>query len=372
MRTKLISITVSLLAAMLLSGCWDQQMLKDTRIVDIAGFDLNPQGKLQITSSILDIGGTQSGKKDLDEIHSATGNTTKHTQDILDRKVSGIYSASKLQVVLFGEALAKQGIYSYLDVYYRDPRSALNAMFAVTEGTTHDIILSKKKGNKLIGEHFNKLIHSAERRTIVPKVSLQLICPHMLDQGNDFAAPYFSKYDSNPSIYGIALFSGDRMTGKLKSEESMLYLLMADKLSKTASLTLKINKEEKQDPENYIAIDVQNVKRNLKVTVKDNNNIRVDLDLKIKATVNEYAEDHVDDKHTLNQLDRKLSEEFTTRAKTIAQYMLQINHDGFGIGRRVMAYYPATWKKLNWAEDYRKVEFDPKVSVEIVSHGIMN
>ncbi|BFH14040.1 hypothetical protein WJ0W_003600 [Paenibacillus melissococcoides] len=43
--------------------------------------------------------------------------------------------------------------------------------------------------SRLIGEHFHKLFQSAERRTIVPAVNLQLICPPMLDPGDDIALP---------------------------------------------------------------------------------------------------------------------------------------------------------------------------------------
>lgn len=372
MRTGLILFATCFIAATLLSGCWDQQLLKDTRIVDTSSLDLDPEGKLEATSSIVEVSGSQSGNKNLNEIQSGKGNTTRQLRDILDRKISGIYSASKLRVTLMGEALARQGIYPYLDVYYRDPRSALNARIAIVEGTAHDILTSKKSGTKLIGEHFNKLISSSERRTIVPAVNLQLICPPLLDEGDDFALPYISKDTTTPSIYGIALFSGDKMTGTLKSEDSMLYLLMADKLAKTASVTLKINEEGSRNPEKYIAIDIQNLKRKLKVNVQNNRNIKVMLDLKLKIAVIEYAKDHLNDKQNLVQLDKKLSEELTRRAQVITQKMLQAKHDGFGIGRRVMAYYPNTWKRLHWVEDYPKVEFVPKVTVRIVKHGIMN
>ncbi|CAH8246366.1 hypothetical protein WJ0W_003601 [Paenibacillus melissococcoides] len=86
------------------------------------------------------------------------------------------------------------------------------------------------------------------------------------------------------------------MVSTLKSEDSLLYLLMADKLSQTASLTLKVDQEGKREPEKYLAMDIQQVRRTMKVDVQSNWNIKVTL----------------------------------------------------------------------------KVEFDPKVKVEIVNHGIMN
>ncbi|UNK20984.1 Ger(x)C family spore germination protein [Paenibacillus sp. N3/727] len=367
-----ITIFAVCFMASLLSGCWDQKLLKDERLAFIVGLDLSSDGKIQTTTAILDVSGSESGTKKYSEIHTVSGNTSRHNRDIIDREVPGRFSASKMRVILIGEALARQGIYPILDVFYRDPSSALNAKIAVVEGTSKDAINMKLSGTKLISEHFSKLIQSAENRTIVPAVDLQLICPSMLDPGDDFAVPYISKSETKPSVYGIALFSGDIMKDTLKSEDSFLYLLMNDKLAKAGSLTLKINEEGNREQEKYIAMNIQRLKRKMKVNVNGYRNIHVTLDLNLKVTAIEYPKDHLNDRRVLGELNKKLSEELTRRAQAITKKMQQANFDGFGIGRRVMAYYPDTWENLNWIEDYPKVEFDSKVTVEIVSHGIMN
>lgn len=369
MRTSLILIIACIIAT-LVSGCWDQQLLKDARLAGIVGFDLGSDGKLITTSSILDVSGAQPEKREYSEIHTVTGNTSRHTRDIIDREVSGRFTAAKLRVILIGEDLARQGIYPFLDVLYRDPRSALNARVAIIGGKAHDNISSKLSGSKLIGEHYNRLVKSAEGRTIVPVVDLQRIRPKITDPGDDFAVPYISNDVKHPSINGIALFDGDTMVGTLNSEDSLLYLLMANKLNKTASLTLEVNEEGQQNPDKYLAMDIQRLRRKMKVIVQDNQDINVKLNLKLKVTAIEYANDHFNNRQNVQQLEKKLSEKLTRSAQAITKKMLQVNHDGFGIGRRVMAYYPNTWSKLNWIEDYKKVIFDPKVTVEIVNHGI--
>jgi len=360
------------LMALLLPGCWDQKFLKDIRIIDINGLDLSSEGKLQNTASVLEVSGSQESHNESTDIHTGTGNTTRHLQDILDRQIPGIYSSSKRRVLLIGEALARQGVYPYFDLLYRDPAGALNAKIAVVEGTAHDAINNEKLGSKLIGEYFSKLIQGMERKTLIPTVNLRLILPSMLIQGNDFTVPYISKSQTNPAIIGIALFNNDKMTATLTSEESILYLLMADKLSNTANLILKVNKGENPRPENYIAIDIQSLKRNLKVHVLDNRKIKVKLNLNLKVRAIEYPKDHLDEEQNLNSLDVRISEELTRKAETITQKMQQANHDGFGVGQRIRAYYPNTWKTLHWADDYAKVEFIPEVKVRIISHGILD
>ncbi|PLR67206.1 Ger(x)C family spore germination C-terminal domain-containing protein [Bacillus sp. UMB0893] len=46
--------------------------------------------------------------------------------------------------------------------------------------------------------------------------------------------------------------------------------------------------------------------------------------------------------------------------------------DFFGIDRELIAYHPAIWKKVKWDEDYQNGLIEPKVSVEIIHHGIIN
>lgn len=363
---------IIVLTMILSTGCWDQQLLKDERIAYIVSYDLDPSGKIMSTISILDVSKSQSGGDDYSEIHTVVGDTSRHTRDIIDREVPGRLAVSKLRVILLGEALARKGIYPILDVYYRDPRSALNAKIAVVQGNAKDMINQKLSGSMLIGDHYNTLIQSAENRTVVPKVNLQLICPKMLDVGDDFAIPYITNDARSPSISGTAVFNGDQMRGTLSSEDSLLYLLMDKELSKRASLTVKVNNEKGEKPENYLAMDIQKVKRKMKINVRNSNQIQVKMDIKLMVSAIEYPRDHLNLKPTLSRLNKTLSEELTSRANSLIEKMQRLNHDGFAIGRRIMAYYPNTWEKLDWEEDYKKVQFDPKITVEIVNHGIIN
>lgn len=364
-------VAILFIGILLLTGCWDQQLLKDDRLAYVIGYDLVNDSKIQSTTVLLKVSGMPGEKNEYSEVHTATGFTSRHTRDITDREVPGRFSASKLRMILIGENMARQGIYPLLDVYYRDPKSALNSKIAVVQGTANGMIFPKAKNTHINGE-FNRLVRSGEIRTIVPPVNLELICTQMLDPGEDFAVPYLRSHGQSPVIEGIALFNDDKLTGTLNSEDSLIYLLMKDKLSKTASLTLKVEENENETPYNYIALDFQKLNRKLKVKVEGYKQIKVALDLSVKVTAIEYPKDHLYLNQTLEKLDRKLSEDLTKRAVSVVKQMQEHNHDGLGIGRRIIAYHPNAWSKLNWEEDYPHIEIIPKVTVEIVNHGIVN
>ncbi|MFB7814038.1 Ger(x)C family spore germination protein [Paenibacillus chitinolyticus] len=368
------SITAaSLLTLLLLSGCWDQQLLKNSRIIHIGGFDKGENGKLKATVAFPDVSSTEGGRSETNELHTVTSNTTQQARGFLDREISGNYSPSKLLVLLLGEEWARaQNIMPYMDVYYRDPKSPLNARLAVVNGTAEDLIGLKKVGTKLLGRFLDALLENMEDGTVIPRINFQSIGP--VKPGQDFALPYVSIHNKKPVVQGVALFHSNVMTASLNSEESLIYLLLKGQRGKTARLTLPVNIGEEEENETkadrYITVDLHKYSRKMKVELTESGGVRVNVRLKINAAVIEYPLDRLNKKETLQKLDAALSRLLTARAKAITRKMQEANHDGYGIALRLMAFHPEAWKKMNWEKDYKEVQFEPDIRLKIERKGI--
>jgi len=371
-RRGISCLVIALLAAVL-SGCWDQQLLKNVRIVSIGGWDLTDKGELRGTISIVDAKKSDSGTSDRNEIHSVKAKTPRNGSDILNHEISDTLAFNKMYVQLIGERMAKKGIYPAAQVYYREAKTAITARLAVVRGTAQDVIEMKKAGNRLIGEHIYKLLKATEEMTMVPKENLQTILPELLDPGQDFALPYLQKSGNKVLVGGLAMFHNDRMTGTLSANDSILYLLLDGKKGKKTDLTLKVNQHAKEAMmADYITINVKKLKRKIKVSTGKDRQIQVNLSLQLPVTAIEYAKDLLKEKPVIEKLNRILSMELTRQANKVIGNMQKAGHDGFGIGRRVMAFYPDTWKQLDWEKTYPQVMFNTRVDVKIVGHGIMN
>ena len=85
---------------------------------------------------------------------------------------------------MIGEQLAKVDIYTALDVFYRDPKSALNAKIGVVEGRAESLLQTgyMRKPNFIL--NLDKQIVSAEAFTIVPEENIQSICTVLFDLDN--------------------------------------------------------------------------------------------------------------------------------------------------------------------------------------------
>ncbi|MFS0838349.1 Ger(x)C family spore germination protein [Paenibacillus sp. 1P03SA] len=363
----------SLLTLLLLSGCWDQQLLKNSRIIHIGGFDKGEDGKLISTVAFPDVSSVEGGRNETNEIHTVTSNTTQHARAALDREISGDYSPSKLLVLLLGEEWARgQDIMPYMDVYYRDPKSPLNARLAVVKGRAEDLINLKMVGTKLIGRFLDHLLENMEDSTNAPRVNFQSIGP--VKPGQDFALPYVSLHNKIPVVQGTALFHHNRMTASLSPEESVLYLLLGGHRGETARLTLPVDIDQERErqvrAERFITVDLHKASRKMDVQPTENGGVTVKIRLKINAAVIEYPMDQLNKKETIQKLNTALTKLLTDRAKAITRKIQEANHDGFGVALRLMAFHPEAWKKMDWEEDYKEVRFEPDVRVKIERKGI--
>nr|WP_269448730.1 Ger(x)C family spore germination protein [Metabacillus kandeliae] len=359
----------------LLAGCWDQNLLKDVRLIRVAAYDLDKDGLLK--NSVLvrrakNAGGGAATEEDL-QVYDGTGPSPRSIRDVLDRKIDKRFEASKLRVLLFGESLAKTDIFHLMDVFYRDPKSAINAKVLVVEGEAGELIKTSAEQEIKASDYIADLIESAQRATFTRDINIQSICSEMVDPGQDFTLPMIkTDVDQVPSINGLALFDTYKMTGKLYGSDAVLYQLMDNVLSKQARLTDKVLTGHAYPFMDYMTIDVAGLKRELSISAPDENSISARLTLKVNAKVIEFPHNELTNTELVKSLNKKLSQNLTARAEAIISKLQEANCDGLAIGRHLISEHPKTWKKLKWKEVYPNIKIIPKVQVNIIQKGIVS
>ncbi len=357
-----------------MTGCWDQDLLKDARLIYGGGVDLEPNGKILSTYVIRDVPVSEQ-QSPKNELIFTVGSTPRETRHRADERISRNLRAYRNRIIVIGEEMAKQDIHQLLDIFYRDPKSAFNARIGVAKGRAEDIFSLKKVGNVLIEEEIDELIKSKEQTTTVPKVTVETIFPVMMDPGEDFVLPYIMENGKRVDVSHSAMFHKYQFTGILSQDESTMYLLLKDKKGKSATFTQKISSEKDQKKVyNFMTFNVEKSKRKRKVLIQPDGQITVRLDLKWKVSVLEYPNDLLNDKKTVARLNKLLSKEMTDLANKTLKKMQKARCDGLGIGRQLIAFHPDTWKKQkeDWGSNYQKVHFVPKIQVEIIKKGIIN
>jgi Ger(x)C family germination protein len=370
---KLVSFLPVLL---LLTGCWDQAMLNQTKLITAGGFDYTKDGKVLTTAAVPQSVAAEAGKGTIvNQIFSASGYTARQSRLRLDRKVAERLDASKNQIILFGEDAAKQDIYQLLDVFYRDPKSALNAKLAVAKGKASDIINTRFDEPKMstgVGEYLSDSIRSGEESATVPKENIQTICPLMFDPGQDFALPYLEPLKKTVGIRGVALFHEHKLVGTIREPLSVTYtMLTGEKHTIAMSKTEKIFNNKKPELMNYVTIKVKKNKRSFNVDVTPEGKISADIKLKVKIIVTEYPSNNLTTPDEVKEVENRLSKKLTKDAHKVIDQLQAMNSDPFGVGRHVMAYHYPVWEKLDWNKEYPKIDFTASIDVDVIGHGII-
>ncbi|WP_144511631.1 Ger(x)C family spore germination protein [Bacillus thuringiensis] len=369
-RVKLLFI---LCASSFLSGCWDQEPLREARLAYSLGYDITEENKLQQTIELVkSSSGEQSSFEN--EIHSATGYNIRDTSDSLKKNVTGNIRYFKYGVKLLGTKIQKKGILPYLDVAFRDPTNptALVKLIAI-DGETSTILEKKKVGNLLIGDFLKKKIKSLEDMSVFPKKTLETAVTKMLDPGKDFTLPSIKLKGKEVVTNGIALFNNDKLTGLLPAQQSVLFVLLTGNMGDSAHITQKLTGSDSSNTSDYLTFEIshQKLKRELKITTDKKGTVFAHLKLKLQVIALEAPRDNLYKMGERKKLNKTLSKQLTKEAKKITNKLQTANCDAFGIGRHLIAYHPDLWKKKNWNKDYAKVKFKPEVEVNILYSGVL-
>ncbi|WNS77495.1 Ger(x)C family spore germination protein [Bacillus sp. DTU_2020_1000418_1_SI_GHA_SEK_038] len=362
------------LSILVLTGCWDQNLLKEVSLINSAAFDLEDTKKISTTVSIRTLQGSEGAgeQKARTETFTENDHTPRGARDKIDLEVSKKIESSKLQVLLVGEELARKEFYSTLDVFYRDPKNALNAKVALVKGKAKEVLKLGSETDLFIGEYLSDLLSSAEEATMLKNNDIQSIGTIILDPGQDITIPIIHRIDHKTAkVMGTAMFDGKKYSGMdLNKDDTVLFYLLKGHLSKLARFTEKVNDTE--SIKDYITFDISDVKRNLSIEAKNPSAIHVHLSLELKAKVVEYPHDVLDSQKEIHKLNSILSKKLTDQAEKVIQQLQEANCDGLGIGRRMIALHHKIWKELDWQSMYPTITFNPDVKVKIIQKGIIS
>jgi Ger(x)C family germination protein len=359
---------MSVISATLLSGCWDQQLLVNKTLINGISFDLTEEGDIEGTVRALNIQSKGGGQFEIaDELVGAKRPTVAGLGIDIDSKLAGQIDASKSHIILIGEELARNGINPVIEFFYRNKGSFMSSKIVISKGKARDI-LSTEKEKSPIAFVILQTLNGAEADTLIPKQNAFRVWQEIFDPGKDMILPFLKKVEDNKiEVGGVALFNGDKYTGKtITNEKSTLLLLLLNQLQKTSRMSLVLEPETK---DRSLSFSTKDMKRNLEVKVeKPSNKIICTVHIKMNIEVGTYPQDF-NKELNIDKLNKDLSDELTKQAKEITNTLLQVNCDAFGIGRRISSFHPDLWKKINWDKEYKNIQIEPKVTVNIIETG---
>jgi Ger(x)C family germination protein len=362
-----IFLVILLILPIVLTGCWDQRLLVNRTLLNGISFDLTEEGNIAAAVRALNIQSKGGGLFEIsDELVEAERPTIVGLGLDVDSKISGEIDASKAHVLIIGEELAKKGIHPFIEFFYRNRESYLSSKIVISKGKGKDI-LSVEKEKSPIAFVILQLLQGAEADTVIPKKNTFTVWNNILDPGKDMVLPYLERVKPDKvTVAGVALFNDDRYTGStIPKEKSGILLSLMNQLDKTNRMALILG--SKKDGQS-ISFATRDLTRNLEVQVNQDEKITCKINLNIDIEVISYPQD-IKNELNIKKLNHDLSNELTKQAKEITDTLVKANCDAFGIGRQISSFHPELWKKINWDQEYKNVQIEPVVKVNIIKTG---
>lgn len=344
-----------MLVPLLLVGCWDERLYKNSSVVSLIGFE----GEIgNVTAYYAYPEATTEEMKTV--VITGKGVSPRDVRQNADQKTEQVMDLSELSTVLISEKTAKNDLYQYLDSYFRDSFNPITPKLAIIEGKMKAFFDLTEQMQSTSGEFYDRFITSLEENSLVIPYTLQTAGSLLFENAQDLVLPYIKMDEEDrPMANGLALFSGRSFTGEtLNTEQGVLLNILNKSLGHVARITDLYEGSP-------LSVRVNKVKRNINVSEDE-----IEIKLKLEVVITEYPKDHIQDKQTQTDIEQFLTDKVEREMNEMMEKLQKAKSDAIGLGRIVRAYHTSYFEK-DWSKKFSTLKIPIKVDVEIVKTGIL-
>ncbi|MEC0242471.1 Ger(x)C family spore germination protein [Paenibacillus dokdonensis] len=355
---------------LLLTSCTDEHVLENAGFIRTIAYDTadkDDENLLRVTISI-----PKSNHQDA-IVYSTIAKSDKNAKMFFDRQNNRKLVNGQLRQVLFGENLAKKGIWKHLDSLIRDPSIGTRLHVIVAEADPQNLLQRNDyPQGPTAGEYIDTLIRTEANSGEVPETNLYTFSRDYYDEGIDPVANILKEQKTSLIINGIALFKGDQYVGKIQPEERMYFGLLHHNV-RAGDLYIDL-KDDHTDGE-QAALQFLSSHRKVDVIssqgLLNNKQLKVVLHIHLQGSLLEYI-GNLDMKKQPDQrkLEREMQEAIQAKCKSLIHMMQEQQTDPLGIGQYVRNAVPHdVWHKMDWKRVYSDADISVRVNVRIKDYG---
>jgi spore germination protein KC len=375
----------------ILSGCWSSKEITELMIVTGMGIDRDSNnGEYKVTLQIINPGeiASQTKTERLEvTTYQTTGESIYEVMRRFSTEVPRKMYLSHIQLVIFGEELAKEGIGKTLDFISRNHEFRTDFFILVSKNSKAEDILnvltptesspsvslyssinvSEKIWAPTKGVHLDELLNTLISEGKEPILTGVKVSGDK-DKGDEVSSLEQIKPAAITKITGYAAFKKDKLVGWLSENESKGYNYIINNITSTVGSI-------PCEGGGIIALEVKKSKTDLKANVKngkpsitiktdieaDLGEIQCDMDLTKTEIIKKIEKD-------AGKQVEGLMEEVITKAKE------DFKSDIFGFGETIHRQHPKAWKKLkgNWDETFQDLEISFNINYKIRRIGTIS
>ncbi|MFS1512988.1 Ger(x)C family spore germination protein [Chengkuizengella sp. SCS-71B] len=344
----------------LLTGCMSNYGIDDLAMLSGVGFDASEdEGKHFDITTMYQI----PSETDVFEYLHANADSLMNADIELMSQTKREVVNGQLRISLFGEQLAKDGIFPIILSFLRDPSIGPLVYLAVAKGTAKDVLVTQLKKEPNTGSYIQTMLERLDEEDVYPSVNLLQFARSYYDDGIDPYLPMIFSTKKNIVLEGIALFKDDRMITSI-SKEKAIFIFLLSKEFKEGVVDLEIELGGKKE---NIHLSYVCTKHKIKVSKENKNNFTVNFELHLTGSLEGYSGDQTLSKDSVQkEIESKVNTILSSEMKGMLSFLQKHKVDTIGVGesiRNSLSY--EEWKNLNWDEVYPKINFTTDVTMKI-------
>ncbi|OCT15991.1 hypothetical protein A8709_10250 [Paenibacillus pectinilyticus] len=363
-------LVCSIFILLIMSGCWDQNRIKDLELVDVVGLDT--VGKSNLTKMNLAISSLneahQGGGKPGMELITAQGGSVGDAIENIDYRTAGGLSFNQSRLYILSKSFAAKEPTEDMEIFGRVASCPLTSSVVVYDGEVTDLLAMKKKEGKTIANYLVVLLRHAESLHNTPKETLLRFIVGKADPYGDLALPLIKMNGDNIQLSGAALFREGKYSGiDLSPNLTKLSMLLKGENGTGVSLIIESGGDTYE-------LWVKKASKDLHVKSSDNKVNDIILPLHIQAVLTDAGKNNKAkalSQSKIDDLERMLSEEINKQALQAIKTLQKANCDYLELAREIHAFHYKEWKQMNWREDYPEMNIRPEVKLQILNSGVM-
>ncbi len=366
-----------------LTGCWNNNDLSDFYLLSGLGVDITEDGKVMVSAQIIKTssiksggsssGGSSSGGENNKSfvVISNTADTVFGATQGLHTKVGNRLFLNSAQIIVFGEAMVKSGIQSYVDYILRDPSTEFKTQVIVAKGTTAKEILEQDYDlSKIPGAYLRDTLDTSKLDAFSKKFMLLELAREFEAEGKELSIGTVEKLDNKTTTEGLAVFQKDKLVGWLDKYETRGYMYITNHFKKSV-----LEVKDPINPNKVMAIELKKLSSKIKLKMDKDNVPEANIKLNFIAYISEQDNPEAEESEYLLAANESLKVKIKEEAQnTIEKCQKEFKSDIFGFGMRVydknVKYWHESKEKWN-TEIFPNMTVNIEVDGNIVRNGLL-
>lgn len=228
---RILVIIYIAVASIALSGCWDSKELDDLAIPLVGAYDLileeekeYPDDKYLVTAGIPVF---YEDVKDKFHIISSTGRIVGETRGRRNTELGEQVIYGQLQMLLFGEELAKrENLIELIDIITRNASIKASLYLIVVKGRAVDLMKRPIHAYPNIGEYLRELLKNSRKSNFYPYSTLYTFNRDLITYETAAMIPHVIYNDGDISLSGCCLVNKGKVMAELGREETETLVML--------------------------------------------------------------------------------------------------------------------------------------------------